>query len=86
MNIYLIYQNEARGYDTYSDAVVAAPDEETAKKIHPNGYIWGADWKPTGYLFNGSWARHPDSVKVELLGVAVEGTKQGVLCASFHAG
>jgi hypothetical protein len=84
MKLYLISQTEARGYDTYSDAVVAAPDEETAKKMHPNGYMWGVDWKPS-WVMN-TWAGHPDSVKAELIGEAVDGTKQGVICASFHAG
>jgi hypothetical protein len=85
MKIYLICQNENRGYDTYSDAVVAAPDEDTARTMHPNGYIWEVDWKPAGYS-RGTWASRPDSVKVELIGEAVEGTKQGVICSSFHAG
>lgn len=84
MKLYIISQTEVRGYDTYSDAVVAAPDEETAKKIRPNGEVWGVDWRRRG-LFD-SWASHPDLVKAELIGEAVEGTKQGVICASFHAG
>lgn len=84
MKIYYISQNDSRGYDTYSDAVVAAPDEDTARTMHPSGYIWGVDWKPAG--FGGTWARNPDYVKVELIGEAVEGTKQGVICSSFHAG
>lgn len=85
MKLYLISQSEALGYDTYSDAVVAAPDEETAKKIHPSGYIWGLDWEPSLYG-GGTWANHPDSVKVEFIGEAVEGIKLGVVCSSFHAG
>ena len=85
MKIYLISQNENRGYDTYSDAVVAAPDENTARIIHPSGDIWGVDWVPVDYAFP-TWASRPDSVKVELIGEAVEGTKQGVICSSFHAG
>ena len=38
MNIYLIWQNENRGYDTYDSAVVVAEDEESAKLIHPSTY------------------------------------------------
>lgn len=54
MKIFLISQNDNRGYDTYSDAVVAAPDEDTARTMHPNGYIWGVDWKPAGYVYGGT--------------------------------
>lgn len=32
------------------------------------------------------WASSPSSVKCTLIGVAVEGTEQGVVCSSFNAG
>lgn len=85
MNLYLISQSVARGYDTYSEAVVAAPDAETARKLHPSGCgLYGVDW---GVRYReSSWANHPDAVTADLIGTAVEGTKQGVICASFHAG
>lgn len=35
MKLYRISQNVNREYDTYSDAVVAADNEEEAKRIHP---------------------------------------------------
>lgn len=35
MKIYLISQDINNGYDTYSDAVVIAENEEEAKRIHP---------------------------------------------------
>jgi hypothetical protein len=42
MNLYRIHST-ARGYDTYESAVVAAPDEETARKMHPSdGSVKGA--------------------------------------------
>ena len=85
MNLYYISQREARGYDTYSDAVVAAPDEATARRLHPNGIgLYGVAWGTKGR--ESTWANHPDFVKAELIGTAVEGTEQGVICASFHAG
>jgi hypothetical protein len=33
--LWKIYQNENNGYDTYNEAIVVAPDEETARNIHP---------------------------------------------------
>ena len=35
---------------------------------------------------SGQWANSPQGVKVELIGVAVDGTEEGVICASFNAG
>ena len=37
MKLWHIRQSSARGYDTYSDAVVAAPDEAAARRTHPGG-------------------------------------------------
>jgi hypothetical protein len=34
----------------------------------------------------GQWANSPEGVDVELIGVAAEGTEEGVICASFNAG
>ena len=80
MNIYLIWQNENIGYDTYDSVVVAAENEESAKLIHPNEI----SEKPWG---SRSWCNHPDHVKVELVG-KYEGTKTEphVILSSFNAG
>ena len=39
LKIYKISQNIVTGYDTYSDAVVCAENEEEARKIHPSKYV-----------------------------------------------
>lgn len=39
MNLYLITQSENNNYDSFDFAVVAAPDEETARNMDP----WGHD-------------------------------------------
>ena len=93
MNIYHISQTENNDYDTYSDAVVIAPNAETARRINPScslacaveGNIFLTDedlenpWT--------SWVSSIDNVKVTLIGVADENEKQPrVVCASFHAG
>ena len=90
MNIYRISQTENRGYDTYSDAVVVAKNEEEAKRIHPSNasYHKGEWWRETQWSLDGTgtWS-HPDNVKVELVGKANKSfTEPQVICASFHAG
>ena len=87
MNIYHISQTENRGYVTYSDAVVIAPDVETARRVNPSEYgdvfMTDEDWK---YTYS-SWASSPENVSVTLVGVASENEKSPrVVCASFHAG
>jgi hypothetical protein len=89
MNLYHISQTVRRGYDTYSAAIVCAPDAESACKIHPgaNGPWVEKDsnevWDKNS---NHTWADRPAQVKAELIGTAVEGTPTGVILASFDAG
>lgn len=84
MNIYLIWQNENRGYDTYDSVVVVAEDEESAKRIHPNTYGENP-WKDDSW--GSGWCYSPDDVKVELVGT-YEGakTEPHIILASFNAG
>jgi hypothetical protein len=82
MNIYLLSQDEATGYDTYDACVVAAESAEDAVAIHP-GYNDG--W-PTDRFTMSAWASKPENVTTILLGLAVEGTERGVILASFNAG
>lgn len=78
MKLYLI-SAATKGYDVYSDAVVAATSPKQASMIHPRGCHIDED-------HYGSWVKSPSEVTVELIGTAKRGTKQGVICASFHAG
>jgi hypothetical protein len=82
MKLWHISQDANDGYDTYSDAVVAAETEAEARVMHPNGHEDPVDWS---YQWN-SWAFKPEQVTVRHIGEAVEGTPKGVICASFHAG
>jgi hypothetical protein len=95
MKLFKISQTVNTGYDTYSDAVVVAPDVYVAASIHPNSmskYFKG--WPVTqaqrddpSFYDRGEWADTPDEIKVEYLGVASKNLSQGaVICASFHAG
>jgi hypothetical protein len=86
MKLYLISQMDNQDYDSYDSVVVAAPDEETAKVMHPDGGdyypIIITDWD----AYAGIWVDSPDKVTVEYIGEAKEGTKMGVILASFNAG
>lgn len=79
MNLYLLEQDECRGWDTYDSCVVAAPDEHAARMIHPNDLVW-PDWTSC------TWCKTPKSVRVTLIGTAEDGIERGVVIASFKAG
>jgi hypothetical protein len=80
MKLFLISQEHNTGYDTYDSAVVVAPDEETAKQIHPG------DIESPNYNLLGAWCSDPEYVTAQYLGEAAEGIEQGVVCASYNAG
>lgn len=80
MKLYLISQDQNNYYDTYDSAVVAAPDEDTARRMDPDGKI--ALWEK----HCSAWCSSSEYVQVRYLGEAAEGTEQGVICASFNAG
>lgn len=82
MNLYLITQNQNNGYDTYDSAVIAAPNEQTARVMDPATGEEISDWHD---IFS-TWCNSADKVTVTHIGKAVKGTKQGVICASFNAG
>jgi hypothetical protein len=80
MKLFLISQNQNNNYDTYDSAVVAAPDEETARNMSPSNGLpesWGDKYS--------SWCPGPQYVLVRYIGEAVN-VDQGVVCASFNAG
>lgn len=92
MNIYLLTQTENRGWDTFDSCVVMAPDEDSARKMHPRGdRLWdGRGWAVEDdryYDDAAGWAFSPDAVTVEFIGVTfTEGVTSRVVCSSFNAG
>ena len=82
MKLYIISQDVNDDYDTYDSAVVAAESEEDAKTIHPSGREVPVEDVPEKYP---EWSIL-SHIKVKLVGIAVEGTKRGVLVASYNAG
>lgn len=95
MKLFLISQSENNGWDTYDSAVVAAEDEDAARKTHPSDYTDGWDdnqnsWYGTSisgdryYTRSGDSWTYPNLVQVEYL--AEYNGDAGVICASFNAG
>ena len=84
MNLYHVSQSQNNTYDTYSDFVVCAPDEETARNTNPyDGRPMTADnWRER----YGSWCSGPEHVVVRLVGTPAPEVEPGIVCASFHAG
>lgn len=80
MKLFLIWQEENNGYDTYDSAVVCAKDESDAKTMHPAS---GENIVNDEF---GCWVRNTELVFVKYIGTAVKGTERGVICASFNAG
>lgn len=91
--VYLIWQTEVCGYDTFDSAVVIAESEDAARDIHPSEFTANYsvavnaenDYERWDYQY-ASWASHPDHVVVELIGEATPGIDRVVVCASFNAG
>ena len=72
MKLWKISQDKNSEYDTYDSAIVAAVDEESARKtkVSEDEYAWAA----------------PEFVTVDYIGEAKEDTEPGVILASFNAG
>lgn len=87
MNLYKISQIVNNDLDTYDSAIVAAENEDEAKKIHPSIYEENIDgmWWERDDKYS-SWAFKLEQVKVELIGEAKEGTPKGIVLSSFNAG
>lgn len=76
LKLWLISQNERKGWDTFDSAVVAAKTAEEARLINPDG-----EWSAYS-----AWCSSPDKVHVEYLGIATEGVEPGIVLSSFNAG
>ncbi len=90
MNIYKVSQDINNDYDTYDSFVCYAENEEEAKEIFPrNGKSFiemisqDLDEK---YYVDRLWTSDKSKIEVEFLGTAKDGSKKGVILASFNAG
>ena len=82
MNLYLLEQDENRGYDTYDSCVISARSDTDARKIHPSPWIRADDV----WAYSDGWASSPENVRVTLIGTAVDSEFSGVILSSFNAG
>ena len=90
MNLYLISQEENTDYDTFDSALVAAPNADVARQIHPEEE-WGHEeraelWEEAARTVYTAWASNPSQVKVKLIGKAANGIQEGIIMTSFNAG
>ena len=71
-NLYKLSQEQNTEYETFDSLIVAASSIFEAKRIIPE---FGLN----------SWTT-PAYIKVEFLGLATAGIKQGIILASYNAG
>lgn len=83
MKVYLISQEETTGYDTYDSMVVYAESEEEARDIHP---YYHSSYEQPDENIEELWTLNKKAIKVEYLGEAKQGSKEGIICSSFNAG
>jgi len=87
MNLYKISQTVNSGWDTYDSAIVAAPDADKARVMHPSGQKADRlDRKAPSQFSMSDWVKDEGDVTVELIGVATDGIQRSVICSSFNAG
>jgi len=101
MKIFHMSQDINIGYDTYSDCVVIAKNEEEARHIHPSEFVthfkdgqWygtysnkeGGEYATENEFYTWVLFHQIDKIKIIEIGTAKAGSKKGVICASFHAG
>lgn len=86
MKLWKIMDPAGAGYDGWRGAVVAAPTEEAARRIHPGGpaYTWTQE-RGWGDRWDGGWPA-PHEVSVTYIGTAAAAVRAGVVLDSFHAG
>jgi hypothetical protein len=89
MNLYKLERTDSLGYDEYDSMIVAAPNEQEARIMHPDGDHWvDGEWKfkdrDGDYRWSTSDWCNPNDLKVECIGTTH--LTIGVVLASFNAG
>jgi len=84
MNIYHVERTDSGGgYDTYSDFVIIAKDEEQARRTNPSESGKEVTEKISYY---DEWVKYSQT-KATLLGKASDDWKiTNIICSSYHAG
>lgn len=85
MKLYKVSQDIRNGYDTYDSIVVLAKNEDSARIMHPDGYLVTEKKDLCG-----DWVDYENLNKVSITLLADVGNKLGkepkVILASFNAG
>jgi hypothetical protein len=74
MNLYFLWVDQ-NGYDEYDSMVISAPNEESAMNFYPT---------VSCITLHGAWKL--ENVHIKLIGTAIEGTEQQMICGSFNGG
>ncbi len=84
LNLYLLTSGIS-GLDSYSDILVAAKDEDTARSINPIGVIYNIN-NSFSWHCGGAWRINPGRVKCTLIGKADNSIEpNAVIITSFNA-
>lgn len=81
MNLYLLRNGREIGADMYESAVVVAPNEESARLMHPNPMRNGTHWKDDPWCVS-MWCL-PEEVRVYQIGTANDDAPSCVINSSF---
>ncbi len=95
MKLFKLSQKINIGYDTYDACIVAARNEDDARRMHPRksevivtdlgDFIDADDWKDDGDEYNSrDWANNISEVIVEHIGETH--LDSGIVLSSFNAG
>ena len=85
MNLYLLWQEENMGYDTYDSCIVCAENIDEACKIHPANFQGFDTIKVDDEMYNNEWAAE-ENIYCRLIGKADPSIPKGLVLASFNAG
>lgn len=86
MKLFKLSQNTNNSYDTFYSIIVSAEDAVEARVMRPTYKGFSTDWSGAAEDPSSDWAYRIEEVNVEYIGEAKEGTKRGIILASFHAG
>ena len=86
LKIYLV-SNPKRDYETYTDMVIAAFDENNARQISYQANLLDQDVENYDFgLNNRLWVSDTSLLKVKLLGFADSSIKKGIILEVFKEG
>ncbi len=86
MKIFLLTQSVNNDYDTYDSCIIIAENKNDAKIISCEKLEYGDRIEKTDRYSSWVGKDKIDSINIEYIGEAKEGSEQEVVCSSFNAG